>query len=223
MEAYAEQVNLFSSDRRKKDNIELCRRLLLLVKEVAQAGIDVKNTSMLDKPELIHSSFISLTNDSSMLNNAEAYFDASADPAKLTEETEQLLAMALRSLQIQQLERQQLCEALKMRELELESAHEQRQYDIEQAQMREEQDKEYILTVENHYQQELLNLRIEKDQLAQQTMEFSKNLQTLTLDYDLRVQQVREYEAQIQQLQQELSAKEHILRDKYSREQDAKV
>lgn len=54
--------------------------------------------------------------------------------------------------------------------------------------MREEQDKEYILTVENHYQQELLNLRQEKDSLAQQTFEFSKNLQALTIDYDMRVQ-----------------------------------
>ncbi|TNV85022.1 hypothetical protein FGO68_gene17136 [Halteria grandinella] len=223
LEGFADQVNLFSSDRRKQDNLDLLRRLLSIVKDTASTlcCTDAKNTSsLLDKSD---SSFISLTNDSSMLLNPDAYFSQSTDPAKLTEQTEQLLGMVLRTLQIQQLERQQLSEQVKMRELELESAHEQRQYDIEQAVMREEQDKEYILTVENNYQQELLHLRVEKDQVVQQTMEFSKNLQALTMDYDMRVQQVRELESQVSHLQQELSAKESILKDKYSRESDAKL
>ncbi|TNV85058.1 hypothetical protein FGO68_gene11920 [Halteria grandinella] len=226
LEGFADQVNLFSSDRRKQDNLDLLRRLLSIVKDTASTlcCTDAKNTSsILDKSDINSSSFISLTNDSSMLTNPDAYFASSTDPAKLTEQTEQLLGMVLRTLQIQQLERQQLSEQVKMRELELESAHEQRQYDIEQAVMREEQDKEYILTVENNYQQELLHLRVEKDQVVQQTMEFSKNLQALTMDYDLRVQQVRELESQVSHLQQELSAKESILKDKYSRESDAKL
>lgn len=73
-----------------------------------------------------------------------------------------------------------------MRELELESAHEQRQFDIDQAVMREEQDKEYILTVENNYQAELMQLRLEKDQLVQKSKEFASNLQQLTAEYDTR-------------------------------------
>jgi hypothetical protein len=92
---------MYSNDRRRKDNLDLCIRILSFIKETATLSTDAKNTSMLDRTELIHSSFISLTNDSSMINNADTYFDQNADPAKLTEETEQLLAMALRTLQIQ--------------------------------------------------------------------------------------------------------------------------
>lgn len=83
LECFADEVNLFSSDRRKQDNLDLLRRLLSIVKDTATTlCMDPKNTSMLDKSDLIHSSsFISLTNDSSMLNNPDAHFSPSTPPA----------------------------------------------------------------------------------------------------------------------------------------------
>jgi hypothetical protein len=60
--------------------------LLHTLKDFVATSGNQNNRSLLEKTELIHSSFISITNDSSMLNNA--YFEATSDPAKLTEETE---------------------------------------------------------------------------------------------------------------------------------------
>lgn len=56
--------------------------------------------------------------------------------------------------------------------------------------IREEQDKEYILTVENNYQHELLKLRLEKDEIVLQSRDFALNLQSLTQEYEDRANQV---------------------------------
>lgn len=53
------------------------------------------------------------------------------------------------------IDKQQLHEVIKTRELELEQAHELRQIEVEQAMFREEQDKEYIMQVEQGYRQEV--------------------------------------------------------------------
>jgi hypothetical protein len=44
-----------------------------------------------------------------------------------------------------------MSEVMKTRELELEQAHEERQMGLQDAMVREEQDKDYILTVQSTY------------------------------------------------------------------------
>lgn len=69
---------------------------------------------------------------------------------------------------------------MKTRELELEQAHEERQMGLQDAMVREEQDKDYILTVQSTYQNELEKLRLEKDLIVDHSNQFARNLQTLT-------------------------------------------
>lgn len=54
-------------------------------------------------------------------------------------------------------------EVIKSHELELEQAHEERQMALQEVMVREEQDKDYIITVQSTYQNELEKLRLEKD------------------------------------------------------------
>ena len=96
----------------------------------------------------------------------EVFFDTSASSSVLAAELEPLLRATIKLIQAYGRERSHLHEILKLKELELECAHEQKQIDAEQAMIREEQDKEYILTVENNYQHELLKLRLEKDEIV---------------------------------------------------------
>ena len=124
--------------------------------------------------------------------SGEVFFDTCASTASLTKELPYLLAASLKVIQSFGRERACLHEQLKSRELELECAHEQRQVESEQAGIREEQDKEYILTVENNYQHELLKLRLEKDEIVLQSRDFALNLQALTQEYEDRAGQVRE-------------------------------
>ena len=59
-----------------------------------------------------------------------------------------------------------------------------RQADLEAAGAREEQDKEYILTVESNYQQQLHMFRQEKDLIADKAQEFAGALHQLTREYE---------------------------------------
>jgi hypothetical protein len=59
-----------------------------------------------------------------------------------------------------------LHEIIKNRELELEQAHENRQIEAEEAEIRQESDKEYIMQIEHNYQNELSKLKDEKDMIV---------------------------------------------------------
>ena len=90
-------------------------------------------------------------------------FDKNLDSSKNIEELEQLLPVVCRCLQVCVIDKQQLHEIIKNRELELEQAHENRQIEAEQAEIRQESDKDYIMQIEHNYQNELAKLKEEKD------------------------------------------------------------
>ena len=84
------------------------------------------------------------------------------------------------------IDKQQLHEVIKTRELELEQAHELRQIEVEQAMFREEQDKEYIMQVEQGYRQEVEQLRLEKDRIVQQSQRIAESLEGIKQEYEFK-------------------------------------
>jgi len=98
-----------------------------------------------------------------------------------------------------------MSEVMKTRELELEQAHEERQMGLQDAMVREEQDKDYILTVQSTYQNELEKLRLEKDLIVDQSNQFARNLQTLTQEYDYKSHQVLTLQDETQRLRAQMA------------------